>query len=297
MERLKAEKPAAESARELPEIDQLAGQIDHEAIHNHNDIQAGHLETAPRNLSDTSALRVPQSVRQPIILRDYQQSAVDQVRGAFKAGAKRVLFALPTGGGKTIVFAHILAGAVRRGKCILILAHRQEILHQIKGALEFAGVAYGVIAAGHQETDAPVQIAMVATIARRLARWRDRFDFIVVDEAHHAVAGSWGAVLASQPRAWILGVTATPERLDGRGLGEIFDELVVGPSTAELITRGWLSQFVVFEPAAAPDLSGARIRAGDFAVEDLRTAMDGVVIGAAVTEYQRLCPGVPAVAF
>ncbi len=144
-----------------------------------------------------------------------------------------------------------------------------------------------------------MQIASVAALAHahRLRRWRDWFDFIVVDECHHAVAGSWARVLASQPRAAILGVTATPERLDGKGLGEIFDDMVVGPSTAELIKAEWLSPFVAFEPVKAPDLNGAKIRAGDFAIEDIRNAMGGVVIGAAVDEYLRLCPAVPAVIF
>ena len=174
----------------------------------------------------------------------------------FQSRRRRVLLVSPTGSGKTIMFSYILAAAARRGKRVLILAHRAEIIEQIEGALKLAGVAYGLIAAGHPEIDAPVQIASVATIARRLDRWRDRFDFVVVDEAHHAVAGSWAAVLASQPRAHVLGVTATAERLDGRGLGEIFDDLVVGPSTAELIGAGWLSRFVVYEQSA-PDLSRA----------------------------------------
>ncbi len=180
---------------------------------------------------------------------------------------------------------------------MLILAHRQEIIAQIEVALKLAGVEYGLIAPVQPETEAPAQIASIATIARRLKRWRQSFDFIVVDEAHHAVAGSWAAVLASQPRARILGVTATPERLDGRGLGEIFDAMVAGPSTAELIAGDFLCPPAVYEPIAAPDLSGARILAGAFAIEDLRATMSGVVIGAAVTEYKRLCPRVPAVAF
>jgi superfamily II DNA or RNA helicase len=86
--------------------------------------------------------------------------------------------------------------------------------------------------------------------------------------------------------------------LDGRGLGEIFDEMVVGPSTAELIESSWLSKFTVYEPiAGGPDLSEARIRAGDFAIEDVRAAMGGVVIGAAVAEYKRICAGIRAIAF
>jgi DNA repair protein RadD len=236
---------------------------------------------------------------QPIALRDYQLDGVARIHATFASGSRRVLFQLPTGGGKTRVFSFIVAGAVKRGRRVLILAHRVEIIEQFEAAVALTGVAYGLIAPRHRETNDLVQIASVTSSAqpKRLECWRDKFDFIVIDECHHAVAGSWARVLASQPRAAILGVTATPERLDGRGLGEIFDELVIGPTTAQLIADTWLSPFTVFEPTAAPDMSAAKIRGGDFAVEDLREAMDGVVIGAAVSEYQRLCPGISAVAF
>ena len=230
-------------------------------------------------------------------LRPYQVDAIAKICAAYEFGVRRVLFQLPTGAGKTVAFAHILAGAVKSGRRVLILAHRQEIIDQIETALTLTGVPYGIIAPGHIETDAPAQIASIGTLARRLERWRDRFDFLVIDECHHAIATSWAKVIASQSRAWILGCTATPERLDGRGMGEQFDELVVGPSTSELIEAGWLAGFVVFTPERGPDLSGARIRAGDFAVEDMRDAMGGVVIGAAVAEYRRLCAAAPAVAF
>jgi DNA repair protein RadD len=233
-------------------------------------------------------------------LRDYQAQDVGRIRDTYAEGARRVLYVLPTGAGKRIVFSHILASAARRGKRVLVLCHRQEIFEQAEASVATADVAYGKIAPGCVETDAPVQIAMVATLAqsKRLERWAGRFDFVVVDETHHAVAGSWARVLASQPNAKVLGVTATPERLDGRGLGEIFDTMVCGPSTAQLIAEKWLSPYTVFEPiAGGPDISGAHIRAGDYAIEDLRQAMDGVVIGAAVIEYQRICPGVPAVVF
>ena len=130
----------------------------------------------------------------------------------------------------------------------------------------------------------------------RLARWAGKFDFVVVDESHHAVSPTWARVLASQPFARVLGATATPLRLDGRGLREQFGVMVEGPSTVELIKDGWLAPFTVFEPTA-PDMSTAKIRAGDFSIEDQRKAMNHVVIGGAVVEYQRICPGVPAVVF
>src|SRR5579871_3677548 len=100
------------------------------------------------------------------ILRDYQTAAVDRIRAAYRNGARRVLFQLPTGGGKTIVFSHILAGAARRGSRVLVLTHRQEIADQVEAALTIADVAYGRIAAGIGESDAMVQVASVATLAR-----------------------------------------------------------------------------------------------------------------------------------
>ena len=261
---------------------------------------AGSCEAGPfkANSDNAQALHSANaSQSQPVVLRPYQHDAVERIRNSYRAGSRRVLLTAPTGSGKTVVFSYVVSGALARGSQVLVVVHRVELVDQVAMALGRLGVQFGVIASGVAESDAPVQIAMVASIGRRLDRWRDRFDFVVIDECHHSVAGSWAAVLASQPRAKVLGVTATPERLDGRGLGELFDELVMSPSTAELIEAGWLSPFVVFEPAATPDLSGARIRAGDYAVEDIREAMDGVVVGAAVTEYKRLCPGIPAVVF
>jgi Helicase conserved C-terminal domain len=135
--------------------------------------------------------------------------------------------------------------------------------------------------------------------ARRSAGAESFSEAVVAAEAFVALgrAGTWAAVLASQPLAHVLGVTATPERLDGRGLGEQSDEMIIGPSTATLVEARYLSGFVVYEPTAAPDLYGARIRGGDYATEDLRQAMSGGVIGSAVDEYRHLSPGVPAVAF
>jgi DNA repair protein RadD len=233
-------------------------------------------------------------------LRQHQKKAVADVREAFADGAKRVLLVSPTGSGKTVTFAYIVANGVARGTRILILVHRQELIEQAEAALTMAGAPYGVIAPGFPETDAPVQIASVSTLARpkRLERWRDRFGLVVADEAHHTVAGSWGKVIASQPNAKILGTTATPQRLDGLGLRSQFDVLVEGPTVGELIELGWLSKFTVFEPiAGGPDMSGARIRAGDYAIEAQRQAMGSVVIQSAVDQLKLICPGTPSIAF
>lgn len=231
------------------------------------------------------------------VLRDYQAAIVDDVIAAYRDGARSVLMVLPTGGGKTVIFSRVVRGAAAKGKRALLLAHRVEIVEQICAALDREGVAHGLIAPDAPETAHAVQVASVATLARRLDEWADAFDLIVIDEAHHAVAGSWGKIIAAMPNARILGVTATPERLDGRGLGDVFETICEGPSTAQLIAEGHLSRFTVFSPSSAPDLSGVRTRLGDYDVVGLRKAMGALVIELAVTEYGRICPGTPAVAF
>ncbi len=180
-----------------------------------------------------------QPIASAFALRRYQEIGVGEIRGAFARGIRRVLFVLPTGGGKTIVFCYIATEAARRGKRILILVHRQELVDQASRALKAMGVDHGVIAAGYRRTEAPaVQVASVMTMVRQLGE--DSFDLLVIDEAHHAIAGSWSRTVDGFPDAFVLGVTATPERLDGRGLRDRFDEMIVGPSVHDLISGGHL---------------------------------------------------------
>ena len=165
-------------------------------------------------LSDLHSNHSAASPDGSIILRPYQCEGVAAVRDKYRQGAKRVLRVLPTGGGKTIEFVYTIKSAVARGKRTIVVVHRAELLEQVADALKRYGVDYGVIASGSPETtDAPVQIAMVATLAqsRRLKRWRDWSNLVVIDECHHSIATSWARVLASQTRAWVLGVSASPE--------------------------------------------------------------------------------------
>jgi DNA repair protein RadD len=231
-------------------------------------------------------------------LRSYQVAAIACLRDCYAAGVQRLLYQAPTGSGKTVLFATIVAGAAARGNRIAILGHRQEIVEQISEALDALGVAHGLIAAGEEESpDAAVQVCSVATLARRLDRLSD-IDLIVIDEGHHAVAATWRRILDAAPQAKLLGVTATPQRLDGKGLDDIFDDLVIGPSVEELIAGGWLAKPVCFAPAKLPDLSGIKTRMGDYAVDQLGERMGKpIVIQSAVDEYVRLCAGAPAIAF
>lgn len=233
-----------------------------------------------------------------ISLRDYQEKSLDGLREAYRSGHHRPLLVCPTGGGKTVIFCYVSARSSAMGNRVLILVHRAELLRQTSRALERMAVPHGMIAPGYTPSSDLVQVASVQALVRRLSKMAWRPDLIVVDEAHHAVAGTWAAVLACFPEARVLGVTATPCRLDGRGLSDVFDHLVVGPSTAELTERGFLTRAKIYAPPVLADLSHIKIKYGDFAIGQVSDTMDKPAItGDAVSHYKRLCAGQPAIAF
>jgi DNA repair protein RadD len=233
-----------------------------------------------------------------INLRSYQIKAIEGLRESFRLGAKAPLLVGPCGMGKTIIFTAIANSAAARGRRVLILVHRRELLRQASDKLRWAGLDHGLIAAGIKPSPAPVQVASVQTIARRLSGIDWQPDLIIIDEAHHATAGQWDRTLQHWPSAYRLGVTATPCRLDGRGLRSAFDHLVLGPSVAELIDAGFLSHSRIYAPPVVADLSGIRTRAGDYANDQAAAAMDRpTVTGDAIAHYQRLAAGQQAIAF
>lgn len=232
------------------------------------------------------------------ILRPYQERAVDDLRDAFRQGNRAPLLVLPTGGGKTIIFSHIAATAAGRGRQVLILVHRRELITQASRKLAAVGVEHGIIAAGVPASDHPVQVASVQTLARRLRCIEWKPTLIIIDEAHHATAGQWSQVLEHWPDAYRLGVTATPCRLDGRGLRDAFDVMVKGPSMADLIFAGHLTGARIYAPPLQADLSKVRTRGGDYATDQAAEAMNRpTVTGDAISHYRRLAEGQQAIAF
>jgi superfamily II DNA or RNA helicase len=204
---------------------------------------------------------------------------------------------MPTGAGKTQVFTYITAAMSQRGRRVTILVHRRELIAQASRKLTQAGVTHGIIAAGTPPTNAPIQVASVQTLVRRLEE-TPAPDLIIIDEAHHAAAGSWGKILDHWPDALRLGVTATPARLDGRGLRDNFDVIVHGPTVSDLTAGGYLAPSKLYAPPQVADLSTIPTRAGDFASDATAAAMDKPSItGDAIDHYQRICPGAPAIAF
>lgn len=238
-----------------------------------------------------------------LALRDYQLKGVNDIRNVYAAGQRAPLYVLPTGGGKTVVFSWIAANTSARGKRTLILVHRIELIRQTSAALSKNSVRHGMINPAYTPDPlAPVQVASVQTLVRRLPKLRKDFDLIVIDEAHHATAGTWRKIIEAIPNARILGVTATPIRSDGTGLGQIcggiFDELIEGPQVPDLINGGYLVPPVIYAPRERLDLTGVKMKYGDYDQGQLSERVDKPnITGNAVEHYIKLCKGVPAVAF
>jgi superfamily II DNA or RNA helicase len=179
----------------------------------------------------------------------------------------------------------------------MILVHRQELMAQCSRSLADIGVAHGLISA--KRTADPthhVQVASVQTLVRRLDHIQAP-NLIIMDEAHHAMAGSWARVLSHYPQARVLGVTATPCRLDGGNLGDVFDELIIGPQVSELMAAGYLCPVSYYAPSTV-DLAGVHTVAGDYNRKELNERVDKPTItGDAIAHYRKLAHGLPCVVF
>jgi DNA repair protein RadD len=230
-------------------------------------------------------------------LRPYQQAIVDGARSAFRSGLRTALIQLPTGGGKTVLGSFMVQGSSSRGLCCWWLVHRRELLNQASRTFHEIGIPHGYISGGRSSDPSQrVQIGSVQTVARRLDRLPAP-DLIVFDEAHHLGAAQWQAIFDAYPAAKVIGLTATPWRLDGKGLGHWFETMISGPSVADLMEGGSLSRYRLFAPST-PDTSSIATQMGDFKNRELASVMDKPSItGDAVQHYRQLAGGRRAVAF
>lgn len=231
----------------------------------------------------------------PIVLRNYQQRLLDDLRSALRIH-RRVCAVMPTGAGKGQTIGAIVQGAAAKGRRVLVLAHRAELIDQLVGTVRAWGLEPDVIVPGHRLQGLPVAVGSVQTVARRLEQLPTP-DLIIQDEAHHLVAGNlWGRIISHWLEAHLIGKTATPERLDGKGLGVdaggFFEALVLGPSAAWLVEQGWLARPRVFTWPGARN-SKLRRRMGDFDLEQAARAYgERAAMGDAVSHYRhRLHPG------
>jgi DNA repair protein RadD len=220
-------------------------------------------------------------------LRDYQLTTIAEVRAAIVAGHKRILVVIPTGGGKTTIGGAMIHGSIAKGNRALWLAHRKELVEQaherISSPRAGFGIPAGLIMAGspprrkHQ-----VQVASIATLIRRDL---PTAKLVLVDEAHHSVSPSFLAMLDKYPHAVIIGLTATPYRLDGRGLGDVYTAIVAPVSIADLQAQGHLTPVRYFgtRKDLEPKMDEVKTIAGDYDAKamfkefDKRPLYDGVV--------------------
>lgn len=183
-------------------------------------------------------------------LREYQQRAIANLRQSYASGHRAPCLVAPTGSGKTIIGSEIVRLAVARGKRVLFNAHREELIDQTIRKLGDAGITgvRRIQADRGRYGDATVTVASVQTLARWSAERMPPADLVVFDECHHGPAKTWTAIAAGYQRAQLLGLTATPERADGRPLGDVFDDLVIAASVSELTELGHLVPCRIWAP-------------------------------------------------
>lgn len=224
-------------------------------------------------------------------LHDWQYDLLVEVAQLMRAGVRRVLLQTPTGGGKTVMALSALLSARRQGLLAQFLVHRKELLDQTSKRFTSSALGHSFVAAGLPfDPSAGLLLAGVQTLVKRLDLILPPM-LIIVDEAHHACSQTYADILEAYPNAFILGLTATPQRLDGRGLNEHFDIMVLGPEVRWLIDNGYLSDFDYYAPSI-PDMTGVRTDQQAEEVMDKPT-----LIGNMVEHYLKLAKDQPGIVF
>lgn len=232
-----------------------------------------------------------------MILRPYQKDLFERVRNEFGLGRRRVFMSLPCGGGKTIVFSAMAAGAQAKGRRTWICVPRRELLEQASKSLKLIGVPHGRIDAGHQESRAfGLHLVSKDTLIRRYDKIENPPDFAILDEAH-LYYDQQATIQELYPDALIVGCSASPERLDGRGLSDLYDVHVEGPDIRWLIERGYLVQPRCYVPPFA-GLEGVKRRGHEYDAADLDELLKRrKVYGSAIDHYERHAAGRTALVF
>jgi superfamily II DNA or RNA helicase len=211
-------------------------------------------------------------------LRPYQIDVVAEYERTVAGGTKRIILVAPTGAGKTIIAANIIKAATAAYKFVLVVSHRREIITHTSNKLHSFGISHGIIQAGFlRRPMESVQVASVQTLHARAIR-TDRMQLppahlVVIDECHHCPAESYRQIVDAYPDSILLGLTATPCRGDGRGLGGIFETIIECPQVAALIEQNYLVKTRVYAPTN-PNLADVRVQAGDYVESQLADRMN-----------------------
>lgn len=236
-------------------------------------------------------------------LRDYQLDSISNTRQSLRNGNRTPLIQLPTGGGKTVIAAEIIKGAIEKGNKVLFLAPRRELIYQAHRNFSDSGIDCGMVMAGEAMRFAPVLVASFDTVNIRYMRRGNDLppaDLVIVDEAHLSVAPTRLKILNwyANSGAFVIGLSATPARGDGKGLGRFYDDLVCGWPIKRLTESGYLAPVRYFA-YKSPDLSNLGTGAhGDYVEKRLDEIMNtGELIGDIVANWKRIAFGKPTVVF
>lgn len=225
--------------------------------------------------------------------RDYQIRAVERLRDAIGGGSKRIVLVSPTGSGKTFMSSMLIHSAVAKGKSVLFLAHRRELVVQKSKTLMKFDVPHGLIQSG-MATDSQhqVQVASKDTLHARAIR-RERMylppaDVIIADECHRSLAKTWQGLFNQYPNAVIIGLTATPVLGRGTGLGGFYQDMVIAATSPELVACGALVPTIVYAPHR-PNLKGVKCSGGDYIQKQLEGRMNTqTLVGDVLSQWKRL---------
>jgi len=226
------------------------------------------------------------------MLRQYQEKAIEGLRQALRAGKKKIVMALPTGGGKSHIFGQVISNCLDNGKTVLWLVHRRNLVNQMANVLEeHFEINPGIIMAGiESHTLKPVQLCTIQTYARRIkldALENNRFyipaDVVLIDEAHRSISKSYREIIDLYQDKIIMGCTATPMRADQRGLCEVYGTIVDVVGVKELTENGHLAPARYFAPST-PNLKGVKVQMGDYVVSDLDKKVNTVKLNGDVVE-------------
>lgn len=231
-------------------------------------------------------------------LRDYQEGLISQVFSSWNRGNRSVMLQLPTGAGKTIIFAAIIAQFLNSNKKAMIIAHRRELINQAHDKIKkVIGISPGIILSGEERSlKNPIQIASIQTLIRLMDK--PEVDLLVFDEAHHTVSNSYTNIIEEYPNALILGVTATPLRMDGHGFQNIYNDLIIGLSVTELIAQKHLSKFRMFAAVSKIKTRGIKITGGDFNLKELSQAVaEADITGDLVPTWRKYSLGKKTILF
>lgn len=231
-----------------------------------------------------------------MLLRDYQEKAIENVRASLMSGKKAPVMVLSTGGGKSVIFGKLIKKIIENNKTVLWLVHRRNLVMQMKDTLEkFFNITPGIIMAGY-DTDLqnPVQLCSKDTFSRRIKlgdKWKIKADIILIDEGHRAISKSYQDIIKNYKDKIIIGCTATPCRADGRGLGEVYDDIVEIAQVKELTDQGYLSPARYFVPNTV-DLEGVKMQGGDYLVKDLEgRVIKTKLIGDIIQNWLKIAEG------